>query len=146
MITALRATPRFASLAAPRPMPPDWTRQAACRYWPDLDWIDPTPEQARDCRLLCAGCPVRWRCLAAALVTAEPWGIWGGLDVDERADLARTYGFPAPRVVPAHGVHARYLRHRCRCGACRYVHALYARQRRRINRMSRAGRARASAG
>jgi hypothetical protein len=121
-------------------MPPEWTRRAACQYWPELDWIDPTPEQARDCRAVCTACPVRWRCLADALTAAEPWGIWGGFDVDERADLARRYGFPAPRVVPAHGVHSRYIRWGCRCGACRYSHALYERERRRAARLRDAHR------
>ena len=27
---------------------------------------------------LCADCPVRQGCLAAALERAEPWGVWGG--------------------------------------------------------------------
>lgn len=111
-------------------MPPDWTRRALCRYCPRLDWIDPTPEQARQCRVLCSGCPVRRLCLATALATAEPWGIWGGLDVNERAEIARCYGLPAPRVLPAHGVHSRYIRHGCRCDACRYAHARYERDRR----------------
>jgi hypothetical protein len=125
-----RPVPRRSSFAGPQPMPPDWTRRALCRHWPRLDWIDPTPQQARQCRALCSGCPVRRQCLATALATAEPWGIWGGLDVDERAELAHRYGLAAPRVLPAHGVHSRYVRHGCRCDACRYAHARYERERR----------------
>jgi hypothetical protein len=113
------------------PAPPEWTRRAACLHWPDLDWIDPPPDQTGVCRAICADCPVKRQCLAAALVGAEPWGIWGGLDADERADLAYQRGFSVPRVVPSHGVHARYVHHHCRCDACRYVHAVYEHQRRR---------------
>ena len=101
MNAPLRAAASPSTLASPRPLPAEWTRRAACRHWPELDWVDPTPEQARQCRALCAGCPVQSNCLAVALVTAEPWGIWGGLDVDERAEVAWRYGLPAPRVLPA---------------------------------------------
>lgn len=115
----------------PVPTPPAWTQAAACTdRWADLDWIDPTPAHARRCRAICADCPVRRRCLAAALVNAEPWGIWGGLDPDERAVLARSLGLPAPAVLPLHGFRARYAKHGCRCRACRHAHALYEHQRR----------------
>lgn len=115
----------------PAPTPPAWTRRAACLHtWAELDWIDPTPEQADRCRALCAGCPVQRECLGAALAAAEPWGIRAGLDPDQRADLARLTGHPPPAVVPAHGVHARYVKHGCRCPACRHAHATYEYQRR----------------
>lgn len=110
---------------------PAWTRRAACLDRFDLDWIDPNQEQTRRCRLLCSDCPVRRECLAAALTSGEPWGIWGGLDPDERAELASVSGLPMPAVIPVHGVHARYLRHGCRCRACRHAHATYIRERRR---------------
>lgn len=58
-------------------------------------------------------------------------GDLGGLDIEERPDLARQGGFPPPNVVPRHGVHTRYVRHHCRCDACRYAHARYERERRR---------------
>lgn len=35
----------------------------------------------------CARCELRTRCLTLALETGERWGIWGGLDADERAAL-----------------------------------------------------------
>ena len=121
--------------ALPLLRPPDWTRRAACRHWVELDWIDPAPELTALYRAVCAGCPVRWECLVTALNAAEPWGIWGGPDIDERADLARQGGFPPPNVVPHHGLHTRYVRHHCRCDACRYA---YERERRR--RRKAAGR------
>lgn len=113
------------------PTPPSWTCDAACLGWTDLDWIDPEPDQAQLCRVICAGCPVRAQCLTAALASGEPWGIWGGQDPAQRADIAEASGFPVPTVVPCHGVHARYVHHHCRCAACRRSHAAYERQRRR---------------
>ena len=32
---------------------------------------------------ICAGCPVRAGCYAAALANREPWGIWGGVDFED---------------------------------------------------------------
>ena len=129
-------TPNRTNLAAlPLPTPPDWTRRAACVGWVELDWTDPVPELIALYRAICADCPVRGECLLTALIAGEPWGIWGGLDTDERANLARQGGFPAPNVVPRHGVHARYVRHGCRCDVCRHAHALYERQRRRARRL-----------
>lgn len=38
-------------------------------------------------RGVCEGCPVRRSCLAHALATGEPDGLWGGLDESERVWL-----------------------------------------------------------
>lgn len=111
--------------------PPGWTRHAACRTrWAEVDWIDPTPAQARCCRAICASCPVRRACLDHALATGEPWGIWGGLDPEQRATLAKLCSLPVPTVLPLHGFRARYAKHGCRCRACRHAHAVYEHQRR----------------
>jgi WhiB family redox-sensing transcriptional regulator len=47
-------------------------------------WEDPSPAKA-----VCAVCPVRAECLAAALARREPDGIWGGLTATERRVDAR---------------------------------------------------------
>lgn len=44
---------------------------------PDL-WFAERAEDAARAQALCAGCPLRARCLAGALERAEPWGVWGG--------------------------------------------------------------------
>ena len=44
---------------------------------PEL-WFADDPADLERAKALCAGCPVRRRCLAAALDRAEPWGVWGG--------------------------------------------------------------------
>jgi hypothetical protein len=38
----------------------------------------------RRCRAVCGGCGVRDKCLQEALRHMDPWGIWGGLDPEER--------------------------------------------------------------
>ena len=47
----------------------------------------PHAAAARTARQVCEVCPVRTRCLAAALLYGEEYGIWGGLDPDERLVL-----------------------------------------------------------
>src|SRR5690625_3197456 len=111
-----------------------WHTGAACRERPDLDFIDPEPDQAEQCRTVCAGCPVREQCLADALAAGEPWGIWGGLDPDERAALAERTDAPKPTVLPSHGTNSRYVKHGCRCTTCRHAHTTYERERRRRNK------------
>jgi Transcription factor WhiB len=115
------------SAPSPLPTPPEWTRRASCLDRADLEWVDPDPEQTRRCCAICVDCPVRRECLATALIAAEPWGIWGGLD----AGLARASGLPVPAVLPMHGFRARYAKHGCRCRACRQANTTYIGQRRR---------------
>lgn len=43
-----------------------------------------TPEAQR----LCGGCPVRQDCLDYALAVPERFGVWGGLNVNERHTIA----------------------------------------------------------
>ena len=44
---------------------------------PDL-WFADSPSDLERAKALCADCPIRRACLAAALRRAEPWGVWGG--------------------------------------------------------------------
>ena len=44
---------------------------------PDL-WFAESPVQLEQAKALCADCPIRAECLAAALERQEPWGVWGG--------------------------------------------------------------------
>jgi WhiB family redox-sensing transcriptional regulator len=39
-------------------------------------------------RAICGRCPVIAECLQWAIATNEPWGLWGGMSSDERADWA----------------------------------------------------------
>ena len=67
---------------------PDWGEEAVCASeWADPDWwFAPSDDADQDAaRGICSACPVRRSCLAHALVTNEPEGIWGGFDESERA-------------------------------------------------------------
>ena len=83
---------------------PGWGQHAACASeWADPDWWftpaeDPTQTIARD---VCGACPVRQSCLAHALATNEPEGIWGGFDDSERAwqRLALAEGTPVAAIL-----------------------------------------------
>lgn len=48
-----------------------------CADNPDL-WFSEQPDGVETAKRICRGCPVRSRCLAAALARREPWGVWGG--------------------------------------------------------------------
>ncbi|CAM4169996.1 putative transcriptional regulator WhiB7 [Mycobacterium basiliense] len=52
---------------------------------PDL-WFADTPADLERAKTLCANCPIRRQCLAAALERAEPWGVWGG-EIFERGEV-----------------------------------------------------------
>ncbi len=66
---------------------------------PDL-WFGETPAELELAKSLCAGCPVRARCLRAALDRAEPWGVWGGEILDGGVVIARKRPRGRPRKVP----------------------------------------------
>ena len=65
----------------------DWTSLAKCRGTND-DMFGEAQDQKR-ARLLCAGCPVRFECLAEALDNRIEWGVWGGMTERERRSLLR---------------------------------------------------------
>ncbi|CAN5453298.1 transcriptional regulator WhiB7 [soil metagenome] len=52
---------------------------------PDL-WFAETPTDLERAKELCADCPIRRQCLAAALEREEPWGVWGG-EIFERGTI-----------------------------------------------------------
>lgn len=69
----------------------EWQLRGACRQTDSATFFAPAGEHRQDRRTreneakrLCAGCPVRRRCLEHALAVAEPYGVWGGLTETER--------------------------------------------------------------
>ncbi|WP_414639110.1 WhiB family transcriptional regulator [Actinophytocola sp.] len=50
-----------------------WRTRAACPHHPQLDWIEPSPVNADECRSICGRCPVRIECLEFAIESREPW-------------------------------------------------------------------------
>jgi WhiB family transcriptional regulator, redox-sensing transcriptional regulator len=75
---------------------PDWHRQAACREQdPGVFFPEPGQDaQTSTAKRICAGCPVRNRCLADVM-TWEPQsarhGVVGGLSAWERRQLHRIH-------------------------------------------------------
>ena len=63
----------------------------------------PALRQTLRAKAVCAQCPVRDECLDWALETAQPHGVWGGLDEQERERLRLSGGesHQAPIARPA---------------------------------------------
>jgi len=76
-------------------------RELPCRVDenPDL-WFAETPADLERAKALCTGCPIRNRCLNAALDRAEPWGVWGGEIFDQGVVIARKRPRGRPRKNP----------------------------------------------
>jgi WhiB family redox-sensing transcriptional regulator len=63
---------------------------------PDL-WFAETPVDLERAKVLCAECPIRRQCLAAALEREEPWGVWGGEIIERGSIVARKRPRGRPR-------------------------------------------------
>jgi WhiB family transcriptional regulator, redox-sensing transcriptional regulator len=63
---------------------------------PDL-WFADNPADLERAKQLCAECPIREGCLAAALERGEPWGVWGGQIFEQGAVIARKRPRGRPR-------------------------------------------------
>jgi WhiB family redox-sensing transcriptional regulator len=73
-----------------------WRTRAACRSEdPDLFFpvgvTGPAIPQIAAAKAVCAGCPVREACRAFAITTHQEYGIWGGLDEEERREQRRRW-------------------------------------------------------
>jgi WhiB family redox-sensing transcriptional regulator len=66
---------------------------------PDL-WFAENPVELERAKALCADCPIRRECLAAALERQEPWGVWGGEILERGAIIARKRPRGRPRKDP----------------------------------------------
>jgi WhiB family redox-sensing transcriptional regulator len=80
----------------PRPVSTawDWQMRAACRgidssvfFHPENERGAAKDERDRLAKRVCVSCPVIQECRRHALSVREPYGIWGGLSVAERAEL-----------------------------------------------------------
>jgi WhiB family redox-sensing transcriptional regulator len=72
----------------------DWQSLAACRgvdtaifYHPENERGPTRHRREREAKRICHSCPVVAPCLQWALDTREPYGVWGGLSVEERQAL-----------------------------------------------------------
>lgn len=75
-----------------------WRDEAACLgeelriFFPERNLA-----LAREAKAICYRCPVRMECLDEALSNGERFGIWGGMDQDERRREARLRRNRRPR-------------------------------------------------
>ena len=81
----------------------EWQLEAACRGMDITTFFHPTDERhpAREHRIaaaksICRTCPVIMECRAHALAVREPYGIWGGLSEEERANILGVYSLRYP--------------------------------------------------
>jgi WhiB family redox-sensing transcriptional regulator len=72
----------------------DWQSLAACRgldtsifYHPENERGPTRDRREREAKQICRACPVLEPCLHWALDFREPYGIWGGMSVEERQAL-----------------------------------------------------------
>lgn len=75
-----------------------WTEHAACQDKPtglffggEGERQEARAERETAAKQVCAGCPVRARCLEYALTRPEKHGVWGGLGEDEREKRRRSW-------------------------------------------------------
>lgn len=81
------------AITAPRPTATDLPCRRA-----DADlWFAEAPDELERAKRLCTQCPVRQRCLSAALERAEPWGVWGGEILDHGSVVVRKRPRGRPR-------------------------------------------------
>ncbi len=89
---ARRTPPRRPPLRAAPPV----LAGAACKgadpdlfFGPAAEFVTARRQREAKAKAICAGCPARRECLAYALGTAQAFGVWGGLNEDERRALLR---------------------------------------------------------
>jgi WhiB family transcriptional regulator, redox-sensing transcriptional regulator len=75
-----------------------WQQSGACRDGAARDFYPPMQSERKHERLarerraksVCASCPVRVECLEYAIAVDERYGIWGGLNQEERRLLRQS--------------------------------------------------------
>lgn len=77
----------------------EWQYDGACRDVDPETFFSPDAERgprrrAREAaaKALCQVCPVVQECLNHALTVREPYGVWGGMTINERDQLLRQTG------------------------------------------------------
>lgn len=89
--------------------PGEWRRNGGCTggdketvalFYPEGD-SDGFQVQIETAKRICAGCPMRERCLEHALAVNEQYGIWGGHTEKERKAMRRSLLKAARQLVDA---------------------------------------------
>lgn len=92
----------------------DWMLHAACGGRHDL-FFSPEAGETRserrereaEAKAVCAACRVRAECLEEAIRSGERFGIWGGLNAQERRGLSPKIPHPSPQDIAGPGRLAR---------------------------------------
>ena len=93
----VRRDVRFRAALAARSSSDGWRAEGLCvRTNPDLFFPNPTDDPA-PALAVCASCPVRGACLAAALNIGDCDGVWGGTLPAERQDMRLVWALPTQR-------------------------------------------------
>jgi WhiB family redox-sensing transcriptional regulator len=66
-----------------------WSQQALCAQTSSEIFFPAPDDPGTEAKKICRRCPVRAECLTFAISNDERFGIWGGLDPDERRNLLR---------------------------------------------------------
>lgn len=74
----------------------DWQSRGLCNdldpevfFHPEGERGGPRQRRIEQAKAICAQCEVIEQCRAYALDNREPYGVWGGLSEEERADILR---------------------------------------------------------
>ncbi|HZR48714.1 MAG TPA: WhiB family transcriptional regulator [Streptosporangiaceae bacterium] len=67
-----------------------WAQHAVCADTDSEIFFPAHDDPGTEAKQICRRCPVRRECLAFAITNDERFGIWGGLDPDERRNLRRS--------------------------------------------------------
>ena len=74
----------------------DWQMRAACRdldstmfFHPEYERGSAKTDRDQRAKQVCGRCPVIDSCRRYALQVQEPYGVWGGMTVEERAAARR---------------------------------------------------------
>jgi WhiB family redox-sensing transcriptional regulator len=67
-----------------------WAQHALCAQTNSEIFFPAHDDPGTEAKQICRPCPVRRECLSFALTNDERFGIWGGLDPEERRNLRRS--------------------------------------------------------
>jgi WhiB family redox-sensing transcriptional regulator len=65
----------------------EWQEHAACRAIPVELFFPHVEQESDDAKAVCMECTVREPCLEFAIEASERFGVWGGLDPQERRSV-----------------------------------------------------------
>lgn len=91
------AVPKHGRPASTLDLVTDAPAALPCRVHDPELWFAEQPAVLERAKRLCASCPIRTQCLSAAVLRAEPWGVWGGEIVEHGVVVPRKRTRGRPR-------------------------------------------------